>query len=118
MSHYGPNYVAINAAIHRPTVAHRASPFLRDAMYALQVADAIISVRGFERQGMAETNPTMRPFSHGGVGMMLVGFGAGDILRGILFRRASAGEKNTVNALQAASNVEGIIQSLAWEGGH
>lgn len=118
MTHQGPNYVAINQAIHRPVIAHRASPFLRGTMYALQLADALVSAQGFQHQGMIETNPTMRPFSRGGVSMMIVGFGVGDILRGIIFRHASAGTKNTMNAIQSASNVEGIIQSLAWERVH
>ena len=115
MIHHGPDYVAINQALHRPVIAHRASPFLRGTMYVLQVADAIISANGFEHQGMKEMNPMMRPFSHGGLPMMLVGFGLGDVLHHIVMRKASAGEKNTANALQAASNVEGIVQSVQWE---
>ena len=114
MIHHGPDYVAINQAIHRPVVAHRASPFLRGTMYVLQIADAVISADTF-RQGAREENPMMRPFSHGGLPMMLVGFGMGDILHRIVMHRASVGAKNTANALQAASNVEGIIQSLSAE---
>ena len=115
MIHHGPDYVAINQAIHRPVVAHRASPFLRGTMYVLQIADAIISADGFEHHAMTEDDPMMRPFSHGGLPMMLVGFGMGDILHRIVMHRASVGAKNTANALQAASNVEGIIQSLSAE---
>ena len=115
MIHHGPDYAAINQAIHRPVIAHRASPFLRGTMYVLQVADAIVSANGFEHYKMTEDDPVMRPFSHGGLPMMLVGFGLGDVLHRIVMRKASAGEKNTANALQAASNVEGIVQSLAVE---
>ena len=115
MIHHGPDYVAINQALHRPVIAHRASPFLRGTMYVLQIADAIISANGFEHQGMKETNPMMRPFSHGGLPMMLVGFGLGDVLHRIVMRKASVGAKNTANALQAASNIEGIAQSVQWE---
>lgn len=110
-----PDYVAINQAIRRPTIAHRASPFLRDTMYVLQIADSIISANGFRCQHLSETNPTMRPFSHGGASMMLVGFGVGDLVRHIIFRRASTGMKNTVDALQAATNVEGILQTFHWD---
>ena len=111
MMHHGPDYVAINQAIHRPVIAHRASPFLRGTMYVLQIADAIISADGFEHHKMREGNPIMRPFSHGGLPMMLVGFGMGDVLHRIVMRRASVGTKNTANALQAAANIEGVIQS-------
>ena len=112
MIHHGPDYVAINQAIHRPVVAHRASPFLRGTMYVLQIADAIISADGFEHHKMTEDDPVMRPFSHGGVPTMLVGFGVMDVLHRIVMRRASVGEKNGFNALQSAVNIEGIGQSI------
>lgn len=97
----------------------------RTIMYVAQIADAFISANFFARKHFVnqssgdvyttahETNPMMKPFSHGGVGMMVVGFAVGDILRGQLFRRSSSRTRAAVDYAQGASNVAGILETNA-----
>lgn len=106
---------SIQQAIHPPEQqSHALPPHLVQAiMYALQGVDAVNSANNFRAHGMHETNPMMRPFSHGGALTMAAGFGLGDILRHALLRHASPGVRNAADGAQAASNIMGILQTNA-----
>lgn len=111
----GPDLEAITAAFHAANPDSTSTPSttaIRNAMYLAQLADAVNSTRGF-KSGEHETNPTMRPFSHGGIPMMLLGFGIGDALRDHLLRHASKGTRNTADAMQTVLNLAGIAQTNA-----
>jgi hypothetical protein len=81
-------------------------------LYVVQALDAGVSARDF-RAGKYETNPLMRPFSHGGFATMMGGFLLGDALRDTVLSRASPEIRNAADAAQAVSNVAGFLQSSA-----
>lgn len=83
-------------------------PALHDTLYFTQAYDAVVSVRMF-KQGEVEMDPLMKPFSHGGVPMMLAGFAAQDLVRGFVLRNASVGQKNTEMGVQTALEIASII---------
>lgn len=113
-----PDLKHMNAAVQNaigpqpsPGSAHT-SALLRALVYGLQAADAANSSKAFGK-GLHETNPLMRPFSHGGPLMMGGGFALGDLVRNALLRHASQGTQNTAAAAQALSNLLGIGQTNA-----
>ncbi len=113
---HGPDFQAINSSIHQavqpPQGGGQLPPHLVQLlMYALQAADAVKSGQLFQHPSTYETNPMMKPFSHGGAPTMALGFGLGDILRNALLRHASQGTRNTADILQGLSNVQGIAQT-------
>jgi len=120
MPNFGP---AINAniqkAINSPQQQqqqqgggiHVPAHLVQYLMYAAQLADAVNSASAFKNNGEHETNPMMKPFSHGGAPTMALGFGLGDLLRNAVLRHASPGTRNTADAAQAASNLMGILQT-------
>lgn len=117
----GPNFPAINASIQQAIAPQQPAPqdphMARYLMYAAQLADAMNSGGAFAHNGEHETNPMMAPFSHGGAPTMAVGFGLGDLLHHYLLRHVSQGTRNTADAIQALSNVAGIMQTNGNRGG-
>lgn len=89
------------------------SRVLRMSMYALQLADATLSGITDTRLGAHEGNPQMKPFSHGGVPMFIVGYAAWDILSGALERRFRPSQKNALAVAQIGSNINGILTTVA-----
>jgi len=84
----------------------------RLAGYVLQAFDAAQSARGL-RLGGRETNPMMKPFSHGGAMTMGLGFAVGDLIRGAVLRRSSNKVKIAADVMQGVSNVQGLIATEA-----
>lgn len=85
--------------------------WLRPALYALQAIDAVQTAAALRKPYRSETNPMLRPFTHGGIPTIALGFALGDITRDRMFRRASHRERQSIDALQAISNVDGIIMT-------
>ncbi len=83
---------------------------VRVAVYALQAVDAIESARSFRRPGGFETNPTMKPWSHGGAATMALGFALGDLARGAIFRHSHKAS-NASDLAQIAVSVQSILQT-------
>jgi hypothetical protein len=93
-------------AVSVPTVT-------RIVMYMLQAIDGAESARALRTSGRREENPMMRPFSHGGALTMDLGFAMGDIVREFTLRRSSEAVQASADALQAASNIDGILTTRA-----
>ena len=109
----GPDFPQINASLQTavdPSPAPTPDHLARTIMYALQGADAMNSANKF-RTGLHETDPLMKPFSHGGAPMMALGFGLIDMMRQAMMKHASPGTQNTADALQGLSNLAGIMQT-------
>lgn len=87
------------------------TPALRDAMYGAQLYDAVNSANFMRSPRSFETDPFMRPFSHGGVPTMLAGFALTDLIRNLALRHASTGTKNLGDILQFLANAQGIAQT-------
>ena len=81
-------------------------------MYLLQAYDAQNSAKAF-RNGEHETNPMMKPFSHGGAPTMALGFAGGDLLRNALLKHfhATPATESAVDGAQALQNALGIMQT-------
>jgi hypothetical protein len=108
---------------YRPAAIHLAGPLqratrptargiVRVAMYMLQAIDASQSAHAV-RAGGREENVMLRPFSHGGALTMDLGFALGDVVREFTFRRTPESVQLSADALQAATNLDGILQTSA-----
>ena len=53
----------------------------------------------------------MRPFSHGGIPTLVLGFALGDIARERLTQRSPERQRETANAAQALANLDGILNT-------
>jgi len=113
-----------SAVTYHPASIHLAGPLqpsnrptargmLRLATYVLQALDASSSARALRVAGRHEDNAMLRPFAHGGVLTMDLGFALGDIVRDFAIRRSSESVQISADALQAASNLAGMLQTNA-----
>lgn len=85
-------------------------PALYDTLYASQIYDAVQSAHNL-RKGQVETTFIMRPFSHGGVPTMLLGFIVQDVALDVLLRNASVGQHNTELGLRTAVELASIVDN-------
>lgn len=93
----------------------RPSTALRIAEYALQAVDANLSGIAMTKHGAIEGNLEMKPFSHGGIPMFLVGYALYDIVSGALTRRWKVAHKNAGAIVQIGTNVQGILRTMATD---
>jgi hypothetical protein len=102
-----------NAAIALPAITQpapqRRNRFLRPLLYSLQAFDAIQTAQALRKHGRYEQNGMLRPFTRGGAPTIMAAFAIGDILRDRIFARARPAHRDEIDAVQALSNIEGII---------
>jgi hypothetical protein len=96
------------ADLNTPAPTH-ASGTLRLVQYAGQALDATLSGAVLHTGNALETNPQMKPFSHGGTATMLLGYALYDLVSGALQRRMKPAEKDAIAEQQILSNAEGSI---------
>lgn len=93
---------------------------LRTAMYVGEAADCtnsgILSEKHFPGGKFTETNPLVRPFSHGGVLTFCGGVAASNIVIGALTRRWPIWMKDVGASAQFASNVWGVRFTIKHTG--
>ena len=97
---------------HLGTADAASSLPVRPILYVLQLVDSIQSAHG-RRIGAVETNPMVKPFSHGGAATYALGFALGDVLRTAVFRHAPKAVSDAADGAQAMSNLGGILDTRA-----
>jgi hypothetical protein len=78
---------------------------LRVALYASQIADSVLTSAALKQCGR-EAFPLMRPFSHGGVAMYVVGFALLDGAIHLALRRTKLAK--TAEAVALGASVVGL----------
>jgi hypothetical protein len=86
---------------------------LKAALYGLQGYDAVNSANFFKaKPGNHETDPIMKPFSHGGAVTMAGGFEFYNLLRDLILHKLGGQKAADAGDLsQIYSNVQGIKQT-------
>ncbi len=86
------------------------SHLLAGLLVAAQLYDAANSAKSFQHN-RGETNPWMKPFSHGGAATMMLGMATYDAGEMLALRNSSVGRKNAYLCSMIGIQVLGIIET-------
>ncbi|MBV8580055.1 MAG: hypothetical protein JOZ86_05420 [Candidatus Eremiobacteraeota bacterium] len=106
---------AVPRGVTFPRFEHTAPPRPRVPalmlVYVLQAYDAVQTSIALRAHNRYEQNGSMRPFSHGGLPTIALGFALGDLTRARLLRHAPEEVSESANAAQALANLDGILNT-------